>query len=148
MLRKATKEDSQRLFEWRNDPETRQQSLNTVLVEQAEHEQWLAKSLANPDRQLFIFEENGTPVGTCRIDRETANGREVFELSWTIAPEQRGKGLGKKMLGELLALETLRGKLIKATIKSDNLASVKMAEKFGFHFERNEKGADIWLFEN
>ena len=148
MLRKATKEDSQRLFEWRNDPETRQQSLNTALIEWSAHEQWLTKSLVNPDRTIFIFEENGTPAGTCRIDREIENDHEVFELSWTIAPEQRGKGLGKKMLGELLALETLQGKIIKATVKGNNLASVKMVEKFGFHFERNEKSADIWLLQN
>lgn len=148
MLRKATKEDSQRLFDWRNDAETRQQSLNTALIEWPTHEHWLAKTLVNPDRQLFIFEENGIPVGTCRIDRETENNHEVFELSWAIAPEQRGKGLGKKMLGELLTLEELCGKLIKATIKGDNLASVKMVEKFGFHFDRNEKDANIWLLEN
>lgn len=148
MLRKATKENSQRLFDWRNDEDTRQQSLNTALINRPTHEKWLAKTLANPDRQLFIFEENSQPAGTCRIDREMEDGREVFELSWTIAPEQRGKGLGKKMLGELLALETLQGELVKAVIKSDNLASVKMVEKFGFHFERNEKDADIWLLEN
>lgn len=148
MLRKATKEDSQRLFDWRNDAETRQQSLNIASVEWSTHKHWLAKTLVNPDRQLFIFEEDGAPAGTCRIDRETENGREVFELSWTIAPEQRGKGLGRKMLGELLALETLQGKLVKAVIKSDNLASVKMVEKFGFCFERNEKGVDIWFLEN
>ena len=149
MLRNAIKEDSQKLFNWRNDEETRQQSLSTALIEWSAHEQWLTKSLVNPDRTIFIFEENGIPAGTCRIDREVEkDGREVFELSWTIAPKQRGKGLGKKMLGELLALETLRGKLIKATIKSDNLASVKMVEKFGFHLERDEKGVGIWLLQN
>lgn len=148
MLRKATKKDSRRLFDWRNDKETRQQSLNTALIKRPAHEQWLAKSLVNPDRQLFIFEEKGTPAGTCRIDRETENGREVFELSWTIAPEQRGKGLGKKMLGELLALETLQNNLVKAVVKGENLASVKMVEKLGFRFERNEKNADVWLLEN
>ena len=148
MLRNAIKEDSPKLFDWRNDEETRQQSLSTALIEWSAHEQWLTKSLVNPDRTIFIFEENGIPAGTCRIDREIENDHEVFELSWTIAPEQRGKGLGKKMLGELLALETLRGKLIKATIKSDNLASVKMVEKFGFHLERDEKGVGIWLLQN
>lgn len=137
------------LFDWRNDEETRQQSINTAPLERSAHEQWLAKTFINPNRRLFIFEENGIPAGTCRIDREVEpDGREVFELSWTIAPNYRGKGLGKKMLGELLAKESLRGKLVKATVKGDNLASVKMAEKFGFRFDRDEKGADIWLLEN
>ena len=149
MLRNAIKEDSPKLFDWRNDEETRQQSLNTALIEWSAHEQWLTKSLVNPDRTIFIFEGNDIPAGTCRIDREVEkDGREVFELSWTIAPKQRGKGLGKKMLGELLALETLQGKLIKATVKGNNLASVKMVEKFGFHLERDEKGVGIWLLQN
>ena len=148
MLRKATKDDNRLLFEWRNNAETRQWSLNTATISWAEHERWLEKSLTNPDRTIFIFEENGTPAGTCRTDLETENGREVFELSWTIAPEQRGKGLGKKMLGELLALEFLRGKLVKAIVKSENLASVKMVEKLCFRFGRSERDADIWLLEN
>ena len=104
-LRPATIADAELLFVWRNDPLTRQQSLQTEPVVCENHLAWLENSLQNPDRQLFIAEQAvsaaQTPVvlGTVRADRLA----EVYELSWTVAPEQRGKGWGKKMVAALIA---------------------------------------------
>ena len=140
-FRKATQGDSQRLFKWRNDPETRAQSLNTDSVPWADHKTWFEKTLSNPDRLLLIAEEEGIPVGTVRID--TKNGEH--ELSWTIAPDARGKGVGTRMVTQIV--QETRKKLF-AKIKPDNVASIKIAEKAGF-MPALEKGDTVitkWVF--
>ena len=68
-FRKATKKDSENLFNWRNDPETRAESLNTAPVLREAHEAWLARTLKNPNRLLFIAEEDNEAVGTKRADK-------------------------------------------------------------------------------
>lgn len=141
MLRKAAKKDSEMLLCWRNDSETRANSLNTNPVGQEEHDAWLDKTLQNPDRLLFIAEEDGEPVGTMRADKlSEENG---YELSWSVAPEFRGRGLGKKMLTQ--AVENFKGVNLKAIIKKENIASIKMAEAAGFKQESEEKGILVWV---
>jgi len=90
-LRPATMVDADILLEWRNDPETRKASHNTVEVQMSDHVSWLSRTLGNPDRRLYIAEENGEPVGTVRAD--FADG--VWELSWTVSPESKRTGSGE-----------------------------------------------------
>src|SRR5437879_8578358 len=94
ILRGANELDAERLFDWRNDPLTRANSLNTDLVTWADHTRWLSASLTRPDRDLLIAERDGQALGTVRIDY-LADSRE---LSWTVAPECRQQGIGKQMV--------------------------------------------------
>ena len=127
-LRPATLADAELLFTWRNDSLTREHSLQQQPVEWAGHLNWLQTSLQNPDRQLFIAEqvlpaEQATVVlGTVRADKRA----EVCELSWTVAPEQRGKGWGRKMVAALI--ECLpAGASYKAVVLLTNPASHRIA---------------------
>ncbi|RBO84731.1 GNAT family N-acetyltransferase [Marinomonas aquiplantarum] len=124
-LRLATMEDSDLLLEWRNDVATRQASLSSAKVIKEAHLTWLQASLHNNDRCLWMAQLNDCAVGSCRADRQ----QEGWLLSWTIAPDMRGKGLAYPMV--LAMLKTLTGPFF-VQIKSDNLASVKVAEKAGF----------------
>lgn len=139
-LRKATIDDGERLLAWRNDVETRQNSLNTKTVSREEHFHWLEGVLTDPHRDLYIAEVDGVPAGTLRIDRDAPCGSE---LSWTISPEMRGKGVGKALLIE--ARRMLDGTLV-AQIKEDNQASVKIAEAAGFILFENKQG--VLLFRS
>jgi len=141
-FRKAAKEDSDNLFNWRNDPETRANSLNTAEVLREEHEAWLSRTLKNPNRILFIAEEKGEAVGTMRADR--LEDEDGYELSWTVAPEHRGKGIGKKMLFQ--AIKEVDSSVLKAKIKKENLASIKMAEAAGFLYDGEKNGVSVWVF--
>jgi RimJ/RimL family protein N-acetyltransferase len=117
ILRPATMDDAERLFAWRNDPETRAQSLTTDRVPWDDHVAWLERSLAMPERTLLIAEVAGTPVGTVRLDGE--------EMSWTVAPEHRRKGYAKEMVRLALPRDAT------AQIKRGNLASQKVARAAG-----------------
>lgn len=116
--------DAPMLLEWRNDPATRTASRNGSLVTPQDHEAWLRDSSSNPDRKLSIVLEGGSPVGTVRADRRG----EGWELSWTVAPSCRGRGLGPAMVCQFAA--TLSGPSF-AEIKPDNRASIRIAEAAG-----------------
>jgi predicted GNAT family acetyltransferase len=66
------------------------------LVEEDNHKKWLNSILNNENRQLYIALENEIPVGTVRADFDKQNIE--YELSWTISPDFRGKGIGKIMV--------------------------------------------------
>jgi RimJ/RimL family protein N-acetyltransferase len=128
-LRPATLRDAESLLQWRNDPATRNASHDAAPVRREEHIAWLSAALNDPDRQLFIAEENGVPVGTVRAD--CANG--VWNLSWTVAPQARGRGVAKRMVA------LLAGRIadpIRAEVKAGNIASARIAEHAGMSLER------------
>lgn len=125
-LRPATLEDAELLFGWRNDRQTREASVNTDPAGWEGHLAWLRASLASPARTLLIAETD-RPVGTVRIDY-----RDETELSWTVAPDARGKGLGKTMV-----LAAMPSGPVIAHIKNGNIASQKIAKAAGFELARD-----------
>ncbi len=133
-LRPVTLQDASLLLQWRNDPVTRLASHNTQEITLEDHFLWLKKLLENSNRRLFIAEVEGLPIGTVRADLEE-NG--VTELSWTIAPEARGKGFGKEMVA--LLAKQIQGP-IRAEIKVGNISSIKIAEFSGLKFSYEKDG--------
>lgn len=123
-LRLATAEDGELLLKWRNDPETRSASHSTDEIDRDGHFKWFSATLSNPDRMLFIAYQDGSPVGTVRADKSESS----TELSWTVAPEARGKGVAKEMVRA--ASEAVEGD-IKAEVKVGNIASLKVAQHIG-----------------
>jgi len=134
VLRRATIEDAEVIFEWRNDPVTRLSSHNTEAIDFSSHVAWFRATLENPMRQLLIAEQDGVPVGTVRTDYD-ANGSA--ELSWTIAPGARGQGIAKHMV-KAVADEVAKKCVVKAEVKVGNTASVKVAEAAGMQMARQD----------
>ena len=119
------------LLKWRNDKATRMASHTTDKVKLEKHIEWLEATLQNQNRRLYVAEENGVSVGTVRADYD--NG--IYELSWTVSPEARGKCVGKRMVS-LLANRTKEP--IRAEVKKGNEASSKIAEFSGMKFVKEE----------
>lgn len=124
------------LLAWRNDPVTRESSIDTEPVAEENHRRWLDASIGSDDRHLFVVEVDGEPVGTTRLDRRQGG----WEISITVAPEHRGKGLS----GELLDVTTewfdgnIDGDVILSTIKQTNLASLALFAKKGYTITRED----------
>ena len=93
--REATDADAELLLGWRNDPRTRQASRSTTVVTPAEHLAWLRGVGADPGRLLLVVDHEDEPVGTVRFDRRDGDG---WEVSITVAPEHRGRGLAGAVL--------------------------------------------------
>jgi spore coat polysaccharide biosynthesis predicted glycosyltransferase SpsG/RimJ/RimL family protein N-acetyltransferase len=129
--RPARAADADLLLAWRNDAAVRAVSHTTHEVAPAEHAAWLARVLADPDRTLLVVERDGAPVGTVRFDRQ---GDEAT-LSVTIAPEQRGRGVGVQAIRESTELElAARPELARvvALVKAENTASQRAFERAGY----------------
>lgn len=140
-LRPATMDDWNILLEWRNDEATRMNSHNTALVQEDDHKKWLQSVIDNKERLLYICERGNEPAGSVRADWDEA--AQAYELSWTIAPNHRGMGIGKEMV-KMLA-DQLTQKL-RAEVKVGNTGSVKIAEYAGLSLVREENG--VLYFEN
>ena len=125
-LRRATAGDARLLYDWRNDPATRDNSLSHEPVAWEAHLKWLGRCLTDSSRALYVAETSGNVVGTVRSDFDGKS----YELSWTVAPEQRGKGLGLGMVRALIATLPVEA-YYQATVLRGNEASHRIAQAVG-----------------
>lgn len=136
ILKEAIMDDAQMLLEWRNDAQTKLASHNKDDVTEGEHITWISKIINDPNRKLYIawFKvsvDSVMAVGTCRADYD--EHEDIYELSWTVAPEARGRGTGKRMVAILA--NNLSDKNIRAEIQSENIGSIKIAEYAGMKLQ-------------
>ncbi len=137
ILRPVTWADSARLLRWRNDPETRRNSRNPEPVESDSHQDWLRRKLAAENCRLMIAEVAGRSIGTVRADFDS----EAWWLSWSIDPNERGKGYGTAMVAAMVA--RLHGR-VRATTKCGNLASERIAVAVGMARQEARDGFVYW----
>ncbi|WP_040925505.1 GNAT family N-acetyltransferase [Saccharomonospora marina] len=131
-LRRATEADGRLLLAWRNDPETRRWSHTTNEIALEDHLNWLRGVLASPARELFVAETgDGTPAGTVRFDRLDDT---TWEVSITVAPQCRGRGLARRILaaGERELRDRGGGGTVLASVHEDNAASVALFRAAGY----------------
>mgnify|MGYP006177232489 CR=1 FL=1 len=130
-LRKATSEDAEQIFSWRNDSKIREHFLDSKPISWERHVQWLNETLQKEDKFLLIGEMKGQPIGVLRFD--TLN--TVAEISIYLVPSRHDKGLGSSLLeaGCRWVQDYLpRIKKIQAHILTKNQKSMKVFEKEGF----------------
>jgi UDP-2,4-diacetamido-2,4,6-trideoxy-beta-L-altropyranose hydrolase len=143
-LRPAADRDAPLLLEWRNDPVAVRFSVTGRRVTLAEHSDWLAARLADPDTRLWIAEEGGTAVGQVRVDLGDGTGT----VSIGIAPAHRGRGVGSAVLQAMLAEieRDPRARKLRAVAHAENTASIRAFERAGFH-RRGHRERDLIVLE-
>lgn len=154
-MRPAVIADADLLLAWRNDPITRQVSLQTDEVQPLDHDRWLTRSLASQERVILIAEDavTGAPLGMCRFDLIVARPASA-EVSINIAPQERGGGVGRAVLVKgITAFGAIHPEVgvLTAVIRQANEASVRLFEAVDFrrvaeesgllYYERNLAGA-------
>ena len=125
-IRQVVLDDVRMLLDWRNDPLTRKQSRSSEEISWEMHLSYVTNVIEGrvPTRHLYLVEnEEGTPVGTVRSD---ASDDGYIEISYTVAPGSRGKGIGSAMVMQFVE-EFLDGKKIKAVIKKGSGPSEAIA---------------------
>lgn len=135
-IRNAGIDDSRNLFEWRNDPNTRNASLNTDEIQWEEHEKWYLSVLKNSNVAIYIAEDipaQSSPLGMCRFN--FSDEAASAEVSINLNPDHRGKGLAQSILHdslEVFAIQHPQVRELSATIREENLPSMKIfvAENF------------------
>ena len=77
----------------------------------------------------YVTEVHGNWVlGAVGLDRQSYTFTEIKHL--VVHPEWRGKGIGKHLLNRALRLTSTR--MVYATVREDNEASLKLFESLGF----------------
>ena len=128
ILRPATIEDAEIILEWRNDEETRHNSFSKDRIDLETHKKWFKSKLEDRNCFLFMMEMDGERVGQIRLDRVD----DVGEISYTIAPDMRGHGFGKRILS-LIEENVPEGIcVIMGMVEEHNIASKKCFMSNGF----------------
>ena len=129
-LRAATATDCERVWVWRNDPETRAASLDSEAVPWEVHEPWFNETLRRKDRRLYIVVADGRDAGAVRLDVTDAEALVNIHL----APEARYRGIGalalRAVVGE--AFDDLGLVRVLGVIRPDNHPSLAAFAKAGF----------------
>lgn len=134
---RPVEEDVKQVFKWRNDPQTLKMSFHSQpKVWESYFFSFLKESYCFPDLPpLFVLnrEVRIAFLSLSPIASPQNKSRKCCKLSINLAPEHRGKGLGKHCL--LLAREFAKQQgydEIYAEIKKTNSASKKAFEEAGF----------------
>lgn len=142
VARPATSEDALVLLRWRNDPSVRAVSRSSEPVPWDAHRAWLARVLEDPERRLYVVESGGVRVGTVRFDRRAA---DEWEVSITLAPEARGRGMAGAVLGaaeDAFAADGPPTTLV-AAILPDNAPSQRLFVRAGYAHVPGRKDGDF-----
>jgi len=131
-LRPATRQDLDRMFQWRNDPDIYRWFRNQDgELDWDKHVEWFQNRPS--DREDLIIEYRGIPVGIVSLASDGDVGIYIGEKQlW-------GKGIAKEALET--ALEKRDGDY-HAEINVDNTASKQLFKEIGF--ERIERDGD-WI---
>lgn len=125
--------DAPMLLAWRNDGETLRNSRRSARIE-VPAEEWLETFVSErPARKLYITLHEGIPIGLVYTDFD---GDGYCEISYIVAPEHRGRGLGIQMVGTFVR-RYLAGVRIKAFIYEGNTASENIAISIGLRPARH-----------
>lgn len=122
--RPATLADNAWLLRLRNDPATVAASRVQSPVSLVDHEHWLMAMARNPARALMVVTRRRRRLGTYRLD---GLGSAAVELSLTVAPEWRGRGLAREVIA--LAVRHARrhgyaGAALIAQVRVENRSSL------------------------
>lgn len=93
----------------------------------------------NPfDMWACVEKETQQVIGHCGLVEKEVEGKEEFEVTYTLAQYAWGRGYATEMAGALrnYAASKLHIKRLIALIHPENVASARVAEKIGMHFER------------
>lgn len=131
MLRRATSEDCDLIFEWRNAEETRRFIFDQEPIPLEVHRRWYRKTMENPGRVLLVGEVGSKPVGVLRYDIE---GDEAL-ISVYLVPGGQGVGIGPLLIcaGSAWVQENLPDvRVINAEILRMNIPSLRAFAKAGY----------------
>ena len=143
IFRPVEDKDIWEIYEISNDPKVRRFSINTKPITEEEHKEWFN----SVDKTLFfVAESEGKVVGQVRFKK--AGGR-TFEVSISVHPSWRGRGLGKFLLGRGLEelFKRFPGAIVIAKIKRENEISKRFFKNFGFELQNSKGEIETYIYK-
>lgn len=137
-LRKAVETDSEMVYNLSNDPDVRQNSINTRPIEWDGHKEWFANKISQNDYLFYlVFDKKDNFIGQIRFELN----EDSAITSISISSNFRGKGLSKKIIKSGCAkifAEFHSVKKIIAFIRPENNVSINSFTSSGFILDGDE----------
>lgn len=134
-FRPVSLEDSEFIYDLRNEYVVRMNSFNTDKILYKSHYKWLNEKILDDETIFLIVYMDAIPIGQIRIDFENKNGI----INYSIVKGYRGKGLGTKILKAIPQyVHRSKNKCEKliGSVKLDNIASQKAFLNAGYECVR------------
>jgi UDP-4-amino-4,6-dideoxy-N-acetyl-beta-L-altrosamine N-acetyltransferase len=133
-VRPMSEADLEFVLSWRNHPQVRRHMFTRHVIDLDEHRAWFMRSVADPRRQLLIYERDGLPCGFVSL----IQGIHPNVADWGFyaapdAPAGTGRGMGRAALDHafgLLGLHKVCGQALET-----NQQSISFHLALGFHEE-------------
>jgi spore coat polysaccharide biosynthesis protein SpsF (cytidylyltransferase family)/RimJ/RimL family protein N-acetyltransferase len=122
VLRPARSDDRDFVLAVRNESESVRWSISGSTVAPRDHGAWFTAVLDDPGRRMRIAEVDGRRVGFARVDVEGGTG----SVSIALAPDARGRGLGRAVLAALVddVHADCQLRELVASVHADNVRSL------------------------
>ena len=146
VFREATREDSNRLWQWRNESTVRQGAFQSHEIPWSEHEAWFDRSLSDRLVDIWIVETGaGESVGPVRFNFDSMGTQATISIS--VSPPFRGRGWGTAIIEAACRRAFLSDDIqqIAAWIKPENESSLAAFSKAGFSEEREGSQTQITI---
>lgn len=130
-LQSATLADAQLLWRWRDAPVTRAVSRAAEPIAWSDHLTWLARTLGDAARRLWLARIGPTPIGVIRFD---SMGENRHEVSLYLDPGLHGLGLGTALLdaGERYLVDQVGPAQVEAEVLTGNQTSYRLFLAAGY----------------
>lgn len=126
--------DAEEIIKWRSDPDVYRffKSPHKITIE--EHLRWYRNSyLSNQNRfdWICIEKSSNTKIGVFGLARED----DFAEVNYLLAPEAQHKGYATEGIMALVSYSSNKWdkKMVVAEIHKENLPSINVVKKLGFH---------------
>lgn len=130
-LRKATLDDMQKVYNWRNHINIRKCSRNNEEIDFQQHQRWFREVLDDQNRLLLIGSVDKRDVAVLRYDIDNNKA----EISVFLAPDEMGKGYGKALLAageKYIVANRPDVESVIAEVMAENKVSQKLFESSGY----------------
>ena len=148
IISRVTSSDSELIWEWRNDIQTRLMSLQTDPITFNEHTIWFENAIKSKNMHFYITKIDNSPLGISRFDLLN-NKRNSYEININLSPVFRGMNLSKSHLKcslEKLHKDIPGNKEIIANIKKENIKSNSLFGNSGFNIIKENKVINTYCY--
>lgn len=146
-LREASPDDCRQIWLLANDRSVRENSFNRGYIVFEDHTRWYQNKLESHGTAFYVLDLCGAIGGQIRYERQG----DAAEINYSIAPAFRGKGLGRRLIENTVAMacSKLNVDRVFAIVKKSNKASTRTFLNAGFKKVSNEKvhNLDCSLYE-
>jgi RimJ/RimL family protein N-acetyltransferase len=125
------------VFNLSNQDTVRVNSFNNNKIDLEEHKKWFKGKLEDKNVIILKAVVNNELAGQVRLDLEDNDAL----IGVSVDEKFRGEGIASKLLQAAIAKIESNGRIktISAFVKPENLASIRLFEKNGFVFDREDE---------